>query len=157
MQRAKDKEACGCDEVHGTQIDYDDAKGEVIVLDEDEDLHADSISGRPGQAADKLVHKPSKRIKADGPNASEKTDAPNTAAVEAGPSHTAALKGETKLKKCNFDVIDLTEFDSEEDSPGPSQKRSESILPQTWTCKACTFINDSSGLRCEMCTSERTN
>lgn len=35
MQRARDAEACGCDEAHGTQVSFDDRSGEVVPLKPD--------------------------------------------------------------------------------------------------------------------------
>ena len=38
-RRAQAQAACGCDEVRGTQLGYDEEHGQVIVLDDDDNDH----------------------------------------------------------------------------------------------------------------------
>ena len=161
MQRAKDQEACGCDEIHGTQISYDDSKGEVIVIDGDDD---EKVKKRPiGSSArptgkmeeDNVAEEQSKKGKLEDPDAYDSKDrAERTgAAAEAEtPCHASA---KNKQSKDNFDIIDLTEADRKEGSPDLLEGLASEFL-HPWTCKACTFINDSDRLNCEICSTPHT-
>ena len=161
MQRAKDQEACGCDEVHGTQISYDDSRGEVIVLDDDNDDNrgniAPSSSARLTQHADKAEDKEIEIGKLGRQNTSDEIDRGKRIRpfVEAAPSCTQRSR-KAKQGTAKTDVIDLTETDSEEGSPDLSKKKHPSLSQRQWTCNACTFVNESACSRCEMCNSPCT-
>ncbi len=155
MQRVRDQEACGCDEVHGTQITYDDSRGEVIVLDEDESVDRSAISHRdkPGKDAQLAASKDKIRAKPDSSHVSDAGEKvkKRESAAETGPS----LNKSARRSKPRPEVIDLTELDSEEGSPVLLPFKGAENLPQKWICNACTYINPSDSSTCEMCSTAR--
>ena len=159
MQRARDQEACGCDEVHGTQISYDDSEGEVIVLDDDDEIvdrRPVAPSARPTQKMVNTADEKSKgKLENEHGHTLKERFKEKGSGAGAGPSHSL-LSAKTKQSKYHSDVIDLTDADSKEGSPELLEDKLATEMSCPWTCKACTFINESSDSKCEICATTNT-
>lgn len=178
MERLKAAEACGCDEVHGTQVTYDDAKGEVIVLDDDDDDHGknetrgtrgnvepasrESTSLNPNGLIEEQPHvqiyTPGNKIAPHESARSELVRIQRNPLEGPGLSSSASLGRQQRRQQTSAEgqgpVIDLTEADFEETSPQvqhPTKKWRPGISEDKWQCQSCTFINAGCAAKCEMC------
>lgn len=162
MRRKVDQEACGCDEMHGTQVSYDKSKGEVIVLDKNEAKEAESSKNPLATAG--MTAKANGSFK----EASSSAKIRKRAAVM--PGRTSEIKPKTlsggsacrqsteansrdgdreKGPPQESELIDLTSSDWE-DSLTVNAKHSKT-LGGHWQCPICTFRNTSQGSLCQMC------
>jgi hypothetical protein len=155
-ERAKDQEACGCDEVRGTQVTYDDARGEVIVLDDSDD-EGSVAAAEMGRA---------------GPSTSGRRPAAvadEIGGARRGVTDTGGGKARRGVgSRGGAVIVDLTLSDDEGNMEpakgvtarglqhgGRRNKGRETVSPWEWACPACTYKNAPWAPACDMCSTPR--
>ena len=160
MQRATDAEACGCDEVHGTQVAYDESKGEVIVLDDDTEEAADD--GSVGQLSQQHPAVVSHETKASHIPTSSTLEGRKRVAPAAVTGSQGRRFRDTarRPKDSSEEIIDLTKSEGDGSDASPVAKGESTIgesrgLATGWHCRVCTYLNQPKSRRCEMCGTAR--
>lgn len=169
MERLRAAESCGCDEDHGTQVSYDDAKGEVIVLDDNDDTgdykEPSDLQPSVGLAKRQKHSSQSGTLTMKMPTNSGLATLDEAGRVDGSnaslgaeitlvdDTHNTGIKAAADTS-INL-VIDLTE-ECDEISPRP-QIKLEARKPSSrgplldWQCQRCTFVNSAHRPRCAMC------
>ena len=179
MRRRADQEACGCDEVHGTQVSYDDAKQKVIILDaEEEDKEAQLETGRslpqgvcPSASRDTERASSGERTGVGAYFAVKQQirDKPAACNYEIGGHEREATAMDPGRSDDDIScpvrmassaaesaVIDLTGSDCEAPLEHENEHQQPQGLEQDWICPLCTFRNKPWAQSCDMCTHQKT-
>lgn len=144
-RRAAERDSCGCDEVHGTRLGYDDDKGEVIILEPDDDTDL------PPTERDGL-HPGSTGVQSD--IGQKRAAQPNQQPRNAQRQRAGSLLAKKPT------VIDLTGSDDENEVKVKSEQKvkpcsvgvkSEASGGWEWACVACTLLNAPWSEACGVC------
>ena len=167
-QRAQDQEACGCDDEAGTNVAYDDKRGEIVVLDDSDEegpsaSHAIAGSGGPQQPS-RADHQAAGAGEGLHVLASSRGLNARLGATEG----SRLAEGLPRAEGDSFggDCIDLTLSEDEGEVLVPAKKATsqgtgrrnqgrKTLSPWEWTCPTCTYKNGPFAPACDMCSTPK--